>query len=130
MLDEIIRRTALEHLVGAVRSSDPKIRELLGELYWDNYFIYKFGIPLVPSKELTIPFPSQPQPDPSLIYRLQIHEEILMNLVAGTTGDPDPEPNLRSVLENNELRLTAAKNLRQRLETAIYKLDEEISRLA
>lgn len=81
MLNDLIRRLALELLVGAVRHPDPKVRRLLAELFWDLQYIYRFGIPKVPPPELELPWPPQPQPDPSPLDRLRFHEDILMGLV-------------------------------------------------
>lgn len=132
MLDNIIRRTALELLVGAVRHPEPKVRDLLAEMFWDLQYIYRFGIPRIPPAEIPFPFPPQPQPDPSPINRLQLHEELLIGLVDFAAGDPDPEPNINNIegiLKNPSIRLAAAKNLLQRLNTATEKLNKEIARL-
>lgn len=124
-----IRQTALEQLVAAVRHPDPKIRNLYAEMFWDLQYLYKFGIPRTPPLELTTPFPPQPQPDPLPIDRLRLHEEILVGLVSAFDGDPDPEPSLEAVLRNRSIRLTAAKNLSERLSTAMQQLNKEIAGL-
>lgn len=104
MLNEIIKRTALEQLVAAVNHPDPRVRNLYAEMFWDLQYLYKFGIPRVPPPELTVPFPPQPQPYPSPIDRLRLHEQILVGLVSAIDGDPDPEPNLEKVLRNRSKR--------------------------
>lgn len=129
MLNDLIRRLALELLVGAVRHPDPKVRSQLAELFWDLQYIYRFGIPKIPPLELQRPWPPQPQPDPSPIDRLGLHEDILMGLVDIYAYDPTSETNLSSVLRDRTIRLAAAKGLTQRLNTALQQLDKEIARL-
>lgn len=129
MLSDIIRRTALEQLVAAVRHPNARVRDLYAEMFWDLQYLYKFGIPRVPPPELTIPFPPQPQPDPSPVDRLRLHEELLVGLVSAIDGDPEPQPNLEAILRNRSIRLNAAKNLSQRLNTAMQQLNKEILRL-
>ncbi|NER51292.1 MAG: hypothetical protein F6J92_32415 [Symploca sp. SIO1A3] len=136
MLDNIVKQTALALLVRAVRDPDPKVREELIRLFWDLQYIYRFGIPeipnlirnLDPTPTPTIPLP-QPQPDPSPIDRLMIHEEILFGLIDIFKGDPSPDPNIAGVLRNTEIRLKAAKDLSQRLNTAMVGLNKEIESL-
>ncbi|HBL13324.1 MAG TPA: hypothetical protein DD379_18370 [Cyanobacteria bacterium UBA11162] len=129
MLNDLIRQQALEWLVGAIRHPDPKVRNLLAELFWDLQYIYRFGIPKIPPAELQIPWPPQPQPDPSPLDRLRLHENILMGLVDIYAYEPDPETNLSYVLRDRTIRLTAAKGLSQRLNTALQQLDKEIAQL-
>lgn len=130
MLDSIIKQTALGLLVRAVQDPDPKVREELSQLFWDLQYIYRFGIPKIPTPELfpipVRPFPPQPQPDPSPIDRLRINEEILFGLIDTFDGDPSPQPNITGVLRNTKIRLKAAKALSQRLNTAMEGLKKEI----
>jgi len=129
MMDSIIKQVALATLARAVQDPDPKVREELSLLFWDLLNIYRFGLPELPKPEPIIPFPPQPQPDPSPIDRLMIHEEILFGLIDIVKGDPSPQPSIAGVLNNTEIRLKSAKNLSQRLNTAMKELNQEIASL-
>lgn len=130
MLNDIIRQTALEQLAAAVRHQDPKLRDLYAEMFWDLQYVYKFGIHRTLPPELNVPFSSPTQGGTSPTDRLRLHEEILVGLVSAVDDElDDPQSNLEAVLRNRSIRLAAAKNLSERLNTAIEQLDREIARL-
>jgi hypothetical protein len=135
MLDSIIKQTALALLVRGVGN------EQAAKLFWDIKYLYLFGIPeipnLIPNPELppqpfpapVIPFPPQPQPDPSPIDRLRINEDILFDLIDIFDEGFSSQSGIAGVLRNTEIRLKAANELYQRLNTAMEGLKKEIERL-
>lgn len=129
MLNDIIRQTALEQLAAAVRHRDPRVRDLYAEMFWDLQYLYKFGIHRTSPPELNVPFGDPSHGDPSPTDRLRLHEEILVGLVSAVDDELDPQSNLEAVLRNRNIRLSAAKNLYERLNTAIEQLEKEIARL-
>ena len=127
MIDAILRRVALDALVAAVRSSDPRARRVAVEHFWDIQYILRFGLPRLPDPELRIP--PRPEPDPPPFERLAAHEEILSALIDLQLGDPEPEPNVVGMLRDPAVRLSAAKNLSVRLQSAIRQVRQEIETL-
>lgn len=123
MLTNVIRSAALDLLIRGVRERD---QDLIA-LFWDLQYIIKFG--LLPPPRLVLP---QPQPDPSPIDSIRLHEELLVGLVDVVAGDPNPQPNLPSLgsfLRDKAIRLKAAEGLAKRLEAALGHLKEEITAL-
>jgi hypothetical protein len=127
--DSFIKGLTLDMLAGAARHPDPKVRLELAEMYWDLKYIYLFGIPKNPVPDLPIPWPPEPQPDPSPWKRMQLHEDILVSLIDSTSGEPDPQANINSVLRDPRIRLEAASGLHKRLNLAVEQLALEIKRL-
>jgi hypothetical protein len=121
MLDAILRRLALEALAGRAPS---------GIGFWDLQYLYRFGVPTIPSavfSRLTIP-PVQPDTN-ELAERVQLHEEILFTLVSPTANDLNPQPSLEAVVGDRAARLEAARGLATRLELGLKQVSLEIQRL-
>jgi hypothetical protein len=130
MLDQVIRSLALDLIAGAVRHPDPAIRARLAEAFWDLQYLYRFGIPKISGIEL-LPrtFPPEPGPDPFPINRLKLHEDLIFDLARAVLNDPDPEPNITSVVGSKVARLAGARSLSKRLAAAQKLLAKEIERL-
>ena len=128
-INNIIRQVALDLLVGAVRNEDSRVRRELVELFWDLQYIYRFGVPRVPSPDIPLPVPSILQLALDSSERIQLHQEVLLGLLDEIAGDPSPQPSLQNILYDQQVRLAAAKGLNQRLEFALKQVNQEIERL-
>jgi hypothetical protein len=121
MVTDIFRQVALNLLVHGVQTGNSTIIEA----YWDLMYIYKFGLWKIPE----IRIPPGHGPDPSPILSTQDHNFLLFELVNSVAGDPEPQPNLKTNVFSNKVRLAAVKGLRERLASAVKLADVEITRL-
>lgn len=143
MLNAAIRQVALHILVYSIREcirdprrcdpdEDEQLREVM-RFFWDYKFLHKYGIVIdpLPLPDLKPNFSEVPMHHPKLISeRLAIHEELLFELVEVVAGDPSPQPNVFSVLNNQHIRLEAARSLAKRLEVALDQVKAEIEQLS
>jgi hypothetical protein len=119
ILVEIGRRAA-----GAITSSSPAPAWLqnLIEAYWDLAYWYKHGFPLIP-----VPDPEEPLPTPSPMSGSFIRDTLLLDVFELAMGDPHPQPSsLSKLIGNNEIRITAVKNLLEQINRAVPQLEAEI----
>ena len=121
MATDLFRTIALHLLVHGVQTRNPVIIEA----YWDLMYIYKFGIWKIPEPII----PKIGGPDPSPISITQDHNLLLFELVNLVAGDPEPQPNLKTDVFSNKVRLAAVKALRERLVSAVKLADLEMTRL-
>jgi hypothetical protein len=128
LLNEIIRRDALENIIKAVRDydeDDEEWREKL-RLYWDYVYLYRFGIP----KPLPrFPLPNE-EPTPTPMIQSNLDNSVLVfELISLLAGDPTPQSNLQIILQDHAPRLQAAEKAYQFHKEALAALEQEIAAL-
>ena len=134
MIEQIIRRYILDLLSFGAQTGSQGIRREIVESFWDLQYLYRFGIPEIPSP---LP-PKGPETDPNPADQIYLRDDLIFELtnamldvgnVRPRRGDPSPQPSLISKLGQTEFRIAGAKKLAERLSKAQALLSEEIIRL-
>jgi hypothetical protein len=129
MFAHLFRQYTFQILIEILQTWRDDRRKELIEAYWTLIYLSKYVLPKIIA-ELPIFWPPQPQPDPAWMYGGLVRDTLFIDILNLFLGDPNPQPNSWiQILRNNQLRLTAVRNLLSHFQTAIPQLNAEIQRL-
>lgn len=129
MLEDMVKAWELQLLAGVIRPDLPEeMRRQLAAAFWEANYLRHSGICQV----LPPDFPKPPVPPPGPLpppppEAFRMHQGVLAEIVDLYTGNAAPDSDLHSILQ--DLRLSAARTLSQKLNSALQQLNQEIAQL-